>query len=100
MAARRAQVRAAFKRGVVAGTNARQARKRCSHVAFSCDEKHTDLELVILTDYQLFSASLTLAFRSGVQNSAVLVGLAGDRLAFNHDNQETRASCLAARWSH
>ncbi|EWC91389.1 hypothetical protein HMPREF1492_0286 [Atopobium sp. BS2] len=34
-----------------------RARKRCSYVAFSCDEKHTDLKLVILLDYQLFSAT-------------------------------------------
>lgn len=65
-----AQVHAASKRGVVAGTTGaspRQARKRCSHAAFSCDEKHTDLELVILTDYQLFCGVSMLAFRSGAQ---------------------------------
>ena len=33
------------------------------------------------------------------QNSVVLVGLAGDRLAFSQDNQETRASCLTAKRS-
>ena len=31
---------------------------RCSHVALSCDEKHTDLELVIRKDYQLFFEAL------------------------------------------
>ena len=87
MAARRAQVRAAFKRGVVAGTTGAsphdlQARKRCSHVAFSCGEKHADLELVIRKDYQLFCGVSTLAFRSGVQNSAVLVGLAEESISF------------------
>ena len=79
-AARRAQVHATSKHGVAAGMNARRARKRCSHVAFSCDEKHTDLELVILTDYQLFCGVSMLAFRSGVQNSAVLEGLAEELL--------------------
>ena len=61
-----------------------RARKRvntcCTNVTFSCDEKHTDLELVIRKDYQLFCGVSTLAFRSGVQNSAVLVGLAEELL--------------------
>lgn len=55
---------------------------RCSNVAFSCDEKHTDLELVILSDYQLFCSVLMLSFRFGVQNGAALVGLAVESYNF------------------
>lgn len=48
---------------------------RCSHVAFSCDEKHTDLELVIRKDYQLFLQRVSIVFRLDAQTSATLVGL-------------------------
>ena len=59
-----------------------RARKRCSHATLSCDEKHTDLELVILSDYQLFCSVLMLSFRFGVQNGAALVGLAVESYNF------------------
>ena len=68
-------------------------------MVFSCGEKHTDLELVILSDYQLFSAASWRRVKFAVRNSAVLVDLAGDRLAFSQNNQESRASCPTARTS-
>ena len=75
------QVRATSGRDVVAGTTGAsphnlRARKRCSRATFSWGEKHTDLELVIRKDYQLFCSVLASAFRPGAQNSAALVGFA------------------------
>ena len=74
-------------REVVAGSTGAsphdlRVRKRWSHVAFSCGKKHTDLELVILSDYQLFCSVLMLSFRFGVQNGAALVGLAVESYNF------------------
>ena len=67
-------------REVVAGSTGAsphdlRVRKRWSHVAFLCGKKHTDLELVILSDYQLFSAACWPRVKLPVQNSAVLAGL-------------------------
>ena len=61
------QVRATSGRDVVAGTTGAsphnlRARKRCSRATFSWGEKHTDLELVIRKDYQLFCSVLASAW--------------------------------------
>lgn len=76
------QVQRARARAASGHESAPSAKVLLTHVTLSCGEKHTDLELVIRKDYQLFCSVLMLSFRFGVQNGAALVGLAVESYNF------------------